>query len=182
MPDAAKVANLNRAMLVELVEQHGVELYRFCRQLAATRADADDLYQETFLAAVERWQKIDERRNPKAYLISIALYIWKSNRRKYARRQRLAPSTPIEDIAEQAAAADVEADLIRQDLRNQVQSASDALDDKLRIPLYLHYTLGMTVSEIAIALGVPGGTVKSRLHRARMLIKQRLEACGYEAG
>lgn len=169
-------------MLVELLERHGVELYRFCRQLAANKTDADDLYQETFLSAVERMRQIDERRNPKAYLISTALYIWKSNRRKYARRQRLAPTGSMQDLPEPVDASDLEDDLIKQDLCRQVRCAAVALDDKLRIPLYLHYTLEMTLEEIAAVLDVPCGTVKSRLHRARMLIKQRLEAHGYEAG
>lgn len=164
-----------------LVDQYGNSLYKFCRKLTLNKVDADDLYQETFLKAVEQCRKIDENNNPKGYLISISIYIWKSNRRKYARRQRLAPGDGMDDISIISDGFNLEDVIICKELCDYVRVFVDCLDDKFRIPLYMHYTVGMTIEEIASALKISSGTVKSRLYKARKLIKKRLEAVGYES-
>ena len=167
--------------LENLVDQYGNSLYKFCCKLASNKADADDLYQETFLRAVEQCHKIDKSNSPQGYLISISIYIWKSRRRKYARRQRLAPKVGLQDISILSDNYNLENDIVTQELCNYVRTCVDCLDDKFRIPLYLYYTVEMTVEQIASTLRIPSGTVKSRLHKARALIKKRLEAVGYES-
>jgi RNA polymerase sigma-70 factor (ECF subfamily) len=67
-------------------------VYRLCRSLTYSKEDAEDLFQETFLRAVERHSKVCASDDPKAFLCSACVYIWKSRKRKYARRNRLAPS------------------------------------------------------------------------------------------
>ena len=84
-------ATLNIQELNELIRLHGAAVYSFCCRLAANRPDAEDLYQETFLKATELCRKIDRYDNPKAFLLAIALRLWKDKRRKFARRQRIAP-------------------------------------------------------------------------------------------
>ncbi|WP_304943677.1 RNA polymerase sigma factor [Vallitalea guaymasensis] len=79
------------AYLSDLVELQGKAIYGFCYNLTNKKNDADDLYQETFLKAMELCHKIDRNNNPKGFLISIAIGIWKNNCRKYAWRQRIAP-------------------------------------------------------------------------------------------
>lgn len=83
---------MDTADLGELVNLHGKAVYGFCHKLARNKADTDDLYQETFLKAMELRHKIIKDNNPKAFLISIAAGLWKNNRRKYAIRQRIAPT------------------------------------------------------------------------------------------
>jgi len=56
-----------------------------------------------------------------------------------------------------------------------IRAAADKLNDKLRIPLYMYYTAEMSVEDIATALRIPQGTVKSRLHKARKILKEILE-------
>lgn len=63
--------------------------------------------------------------------------------------------------------------LLHQEL--QAQSAVGKLDDKYRIPVYLYYGLQLPVEQIGKVMRIPQGTVKSRLHKARMLLKQELE-------
>lgn len=65
--------------------------------------------------------------------------------------------------------------LLHQELQAQVQSAVGKLDDKYRIPVYLYYGLQLPVEQIGKVMRIPQGTVKSRLYKARMLLKQELE-------
>ena len=57
----------------------------------------------------------------------------------------------------------------------QVRRAVGNLPEKYRIPVYLYYTLQFSVEEIANVMEIPKGTVKSRLHKARALLKKELE-------
>lgn len=57
--------------------------------MTRSREEANDLYQDTFLKLMELGEELDDERNPKSYLLSIAVHIWKNRRRKYAWRQRI---------------------------------------------------------------------------------------------
>ena len=76
--------------LEECIDIYGKDIYGFCRQVTGNRQDGDDLYQDTFMKALELKDKIDRQQNPKSYLLSIAVRLWKNRRRKYAWRQRIA--------------------------------------------------------------------------------------------
>lgn len=162
-----------------LVTLYGKTVYGFCIRLAKDRDNADDLYQETFLKAMELSTKIDESKNPKGFLISIAVGLWKNNRRKFARRQRIAPEGELnEEVVSSVMCADgttPEEIAILRERCAQIRAAADKLNDKLRIPLYMYYTAQMSVEDIAAALRIPQGTVKSRLHKARENLKNVLE-------
>jgi RNA polymerase sigma-70 factor (ECF subfamily) len=170
---------LNIADLSGLGELHGKAVYGFCHKLAKNQADTDDLYQETFLKAMELCHKIDKDNNPKGFLISIAIGLWKNKRRKYARRQRIAPTEGLnEDVNNgyiSGSGSTPEDIVISNELRARVQTAADTLNDKLKLPLYMYYTAEMSTEDIASALRVPRGTVKSRLHKARQTLKNILE-------
>jgi len=165
--------------LSDLVNKHGKTIYGFCRRLAVNRADTDDLYQETFLTAMEKREQLDASRNPKGFLLSIAVRLRRNHRRKFAWRQRIAPTAELGDDADKLrhpADESPEEAAIGSELRSKIQTAADGLNDKLKIPLYLYYTADLSVEEIAATLGIPVGTVKSRLHQARKTMKERLEA------
>jgi len=164
--------------LSDLVQKHGRAIYGFCRRLAANQADTDDLYQETFLKAMEKRDQMDASRNPKGFLLSIAAKLRHNNRRKFAWRQRIAPMTALDGDADKISREEgtPEEAVLNRELRGKIQAAADGLSDKLKIPLYMYYTAEMSVEEIASALRIPAGTVKSRLHQARKTMKERLEA------
>lgn len=164
-----------------LVMLYGKAVYGFCLRLAKNKVDADDLYQETFLKALELCTKIDKGNNPKGFLISISVGLWKNNRRKYTRRQKIAPE---EELSEENARSFMyvntstpEEIVILKERCAVVRTAADKLNDKLKIPLYMYYTAEMSVEDIASALKIPQGTVKSRLHKARKTLKNVLEVC-----
>jgi RNA polymerase sigma-70 factor, ECF subfamily len=165
--------------LIELVKLHGKLIYGFCYKLTGNKEDTDDLYQEIFLKAMELRLKMDASRNPKAFLISIAIRLHKNHRRKLAWRQRIAPTAELDEVANKfsslASEATPEDEVLSIELRTMVHDAARRLDDKLKLPLYMYYTADMTVEEIASALRIPKGTVKSRLHKARMTMREVLE-------
>lgn len=170
---------MNIDELNDLIEQHGKALYGFCLRLATNRADTDDLYQETLLKALEARYRLDRSRNPKAFLMSVAVGLRKNQRRKFAWRQRIAPTA---EFNEDADASNVfykeetpEDALLSLERRRKIQAAADSLQDKLKIPLYMHYTAEMSINEIAAALKIPPGTVKKRLYQARQAMKKDLE-------
>ncbi|WP_246637576.1 RNA polymerase sigma factor [Crassaminicella profunda] len=170
---------LDIADLSELIKLHGKSIYGFCYKLTKDKTDTDELYQETFLKAIELCRKIDKDNNPKAFLISIAIGIWKNKRRKYAWRQRIAPTQELnEDVNDDYIFKDeltLENIVISNELRVRIQTAVDTLNDKLRIPLYMYYTAEMSIQDIASALKIPQGTVKSRLYKARKALKNILK-------
>ncbi|MGI5824114.1 MAG: RNA polymerase sigma factor [Bacillota bacterium] len=160
-----------------LVDEYGKDLYRFCRRLTFDVFEAEELYQDTFLKAVEAADNIDRDLNPKAWLLTLAVSLWQNKKRKYARRQRIAPTVTITDdmAAVLAAEENTEDTVLKKDLMNSVNVVVAELDDKLRIPVLLYYNSGLSMAEIAAVLNCPEGTVKSRLHKARKTIKERLK-------
>ncbi|SHI66312.1 RNA polymerase sigma factor [Lutispora thermophila] len=167
-----------------LVTLYGKAVYGFCLRLAKDKHNADDLYQETFLKAMEMCNKIDKSNNPKGFLISVAVGLWKNNRRKYARRQRIAPEGELNEemvnsIMSTNTSTPEEVVILREHCA-LIRNAADKLDDKLRIPLYMYYTAEMSIEDIALALRIPKGTVKSRLHKARKNLRNVLEGNPYE--
>ncbi|MFC4600343.1 RNA polymerase sigma factor [Cohnella hongkongensis] len=165
--------------LIELVRLHGKSVYGFCYRLTGNKEDTDDLYQEACLKAVELLPKMDASRNPKAYLISIAIRLHRNHRRKLAWRRKIAPMAELDEAATPsgplASEATPEDAVLSLELRASIEAAAHRLNDKLKLPLYLYYTANMTVEEIASVLSIPPGTVKSRLHKARMTMRQVLE-------
>ncbi len=167
-----------------MLEKEGKAIYTFCRQLTDNRDDADELYQETMLIAMEKCSRIDGKGNPKSFLMGIAVKCFKNQRRKYARRQRIAPQNSMDE--EQYALHIPDAGLtpeeqyIAEELCELVRKEIAQLKEKYRLPVYMFYSAEMSMEEIARALHIPKGTIKSRLYTARTIIKEKLEEYGYE--
>lgn len=161
------------------ITNYGTAIYSFCRQLTQNRQEADDLYQDTFLKATELSGKINDADNPKSYLLSVALLIWKNKKRKFAWRMRIAPMHPLSDDLKEENAAPLghspEEQAIRQEEIQLVRQAVGRLPNRLKIPVLLFYMEDLPVAEIAILLNIPEGTVKSRLYQARKKLKKELE-------
>ena len=161
----------------DLVDEYGEQLFKFCRRLTYSKEDAEDLFQETFLKAFEHLPKINASDNPKSFIFSTALYLWKSRKRIYARRNRIAPAQPLDE----AMVSDIymEDSIIAQEDARLVRALVHALPDKFKMPTILFYTVEMDLAEIAATLDLPLGTVKSRLHKARKMIEKGLVKNGY---
>lgn len=165
-----------------LIEQYGTDIYRFCSRLCRNRADAEDLYQKTFLKVLELSVEVNRDGNPKAFLFSVTNGLWMNEVRKMARHSRIAPSVSLDDDNENLAAeqVDLESEVLARIRDGVLRKIMEELPEKFRIPVILYYTCEVSLEEIGKIMKKPTGTIKSRLHKARSIIKKRLEEQGYE--
>lgn len=165
--------------LERCIQIYGKELYSFCRSLTHSVQEADDLYQDTFLKAMELLSEISYEKNPKSYLLSIALRLWKNKKRKFAWRSRIANVISITDELDldivRASAFLPESELIKKEETDLVRQAVNRLPEKYKLPILLFYMEDLPVAQIAFVLKIPVGTVKSRLHQAKKLLEKELE-------
>ena len=144
--------------------------------LTKEKGSADDLYQDTFLEAMKKLAVIRYEDNPKSYLLSVAIRLWKNRVRKLAWRSRIAPQVGETALEQEGGATpDVSEKAVANEERGMLWKAVDALDDRYRIPLLLYYMEEQSIAELAELLSIPQGTVKSRLHKARQLLEKELE-------
>jgi len=165
----------------DLVDEYSDLIWRFCRRLTFSKEDAEDLFQDAFLLGFEKLPQVNSSDNPKNYLFSITLYLWKSRKQKYARRNRIAPTLPLTEILDEELAGDydIEYRIMAEEDARLVREVVHTLPEKFKIPIILYYTMEMGISDIADTMSLPIGTVKSRLHKARKMIEKELTRNGY---
>lgn len=169
---------MTRQELEMCIDEYGKEIYSFCKYLTCSLQEAEDLYQDTFLKAVELEDKIEYANNVKSYLLSIALRIWKNRKRKFAWRKRIADVRSVveeKDTEIWAETHQPEEGILEKEKKETVRRAVAQLPKRLRIVILLFYMEELPVAQIAAILKIPNGTVKSRLYRARKLLKKELE-------
>lgn len=174
--------------LEQCIAAYGTEIYSFCLHLTGVRERADELYQDTFLVAMEHIGQLhnDAGANPKSYLLSVAIRLWKNKRRKAAWRSRIAPEQSMDAPGGDVLGADaeltesIETEVLQAEERRCVRRAVSDLPEKYRIVILLFYMEELSIEEISAVQNIPKGTVKSRLHQARKLLKQQLEVLLYE--
>lgn len=175
---------MTSAELEACINTYGRALFSFCLQLTADRTEAEELYQDTFVKALERLDGIDMQNNPKSYLLSIALRLWKNRKRKYAWRKRIAGMQALPQ--EQGYEAFLEKEesngsntpeecVLAAEERERVWQAVRKLPGKQKIVVLLFYMEELSVGQTAALLHIPKGTVKSRLHQARCALAKELE-------
>lgn len=153
----AAVARGDEGALGLLMERHGASLHGLLARLAGDGATADDLFQETWLRIVRSAPRFDPRRRFRPWAFRIATNLARDEHRR--RRVRLGEG---QRRAEEERAPEAGDPAEAREVRERLQ----ALPGHLREPLLLRYFGGLDEGEIAEALGIPRGTVKSRLHHA----------------
>ncbi len=166
------------AAFEEHVVPHVAVLYRVALSLTGQPADAEDLVQDTLIRAFRAIERFDGA-YPRAWLLTILrnTHVNRNRRRRPVLLRegegadtvmdRLGPSAPAsEDV------------VISNEFEAVVADALAALPDKYRAVIALVDIDGLSYAEAAQALGVPRGTIMSRLHRARARIRIRLEIAG----
>ena len=151
-----------------LVAEYGNRLYAAAVLLCANDHDAEELVFRTFDQAVKKIRQFDPSRNFFTWLYAIMLNFHRMNHRRC--RVEVVPMGAAEDLPEQTTAPTAET----QDADDEVANAIRALSQPLREMVVLRYFADKTVEEIAAALNIPVGTVKSRLHNARVELSNLL--------
>jgi RNA polymerase sigma-70 factor (ECF subfamily) len=174
--------------LSQCVDSCGDALYGFCMHLTGNRVDADDLFQDTFLTAYEKADRISISDNPESYLIGIAIRLWKNMMRKETRRKRIAGLESFEEKqdygdkfqAKEKTENTPEELTIHQECNRKLLSYVRELKPVYRIVISLYYESDKTIQEIASIMKVPQGTVKYWLSHSRKILRKKMEEAGYD--
>lgn len=160
-----------------LIDRHHDDLLRFLIRLVGSRQAAEDVFQETFLQIHTSGDSFDVERRFRPWLFTIAANKGRDYLRRKGRRQVMELSAPVGG-PHAGDEATTFIDLLQVDWgppsqemeaaerERRVQSALDAMSHPLREILLLSYFNRLTYQQIADELGIPLGTVKSRLHAA----------------
>ncbi|MGE5801706.1 MAG: sigma-70 family RNA polymerase sigma factor [Gemmatimonadota bacterium] len=151
-------------------------LYRVALRFVRNAADADDLVQDTLFRAYQAWDQYEPGTNAKGWLLTILRNVFVNEyRRTRRRREILETSHPGPEENPTVRFFD---DLVDE----EVTRAIDALPLPYREVIILRDVEDLRYEEIATMLGVPVGTVKSRLFRARALLQDRLRDYAVSTG
>jgi len=156
-------------------------LYRVAMGLTTNRADAEDLVQDTVLRAYRALDRFDGR-YPRAWLLTI-LRNTHINRARRRRPELLRdPDRQMRQVATTAAeeGSDPGEAVARASLDDRIAAALSGLPERSRRPVELVDVAGLSYREAAEMLGVPIGTVMSRLHRARKRMRRHLDRVGFD--
>jgi RNA polymerase sigma-70 factor (ECF subfamily) len=177
-------AEAQRAQFEREALPHLDAVYRVALRLAGDASEAEDLAQETMLKAFRAWRQYRPGTNAKAWLLTILRHAFINRYRRAKRRREVADVHEIEPftVFREVQDLDPEGTFFASLVDDQILQAIDALPEDFKETLVLSDVEGLAYAEIAEVLGVPVGTVKSRLFRARQLLQKELYDYAVEAG
>lgn len=173
------------AAIPPLLERHGPRIFALAQRLCGNRADAEDMVQDVFLQAYRKWHTFRGEADPGTWLYSIAARSCKGRMRRKGGTDRRMPAvsqlmpwreTSVAAIpvpAEDGEAAPVKAS-IRREAEEAVHRAILTLPEQFRVPLILKEMLELSIEQVGAALNIKPETVKTRVHRARLLLRQSM--------
>jgi RNA polymerase sigma-70 factor (ECF subfamily) len=152
----------------QLIREHHADVYRYAFRLAGTQADAEDLVQQTFLIAQQKLRQLREPARARSWLFTVLRNCYLKQKR------RPAPATLAEAdrVVDEHPPGGAAAEWID---REWLQEALDQLSDEHKVVLLMFYFEELSYKEMADRLGVPPGTVMSRLARAKGRLRALLE-------
>lgn len=175
-----KDAEFASEALVHLDALYGLAL----RLTGGDEARAEDLVQDAILKAYRAWDDFELGTNCRAWLMTILRNTFIND---YRRRRRRPSPVEFDEVEERSVFPEVrdedpEARFFDQIIDDEVVAAIDDLPDEFRIPVVLSDLEGLSYQEVADSMGIPVGTVKSRLFRARKRLQARLYDYAREMG
>jgi RNA polymerase sigma-70 factor (ECF subfamily) len=178
---AADAAGDAMARFSAIVEDNKDLLVNYLTRLSGDRDRAEDLAQETFLRFYQLGDRYRDQGTPRAYLLKMATNLLRDEQRRRGRWLGLLPIFSLggrspdgihtEELPREG---DPQRLYLSGEAQRAVQAAMGGLDLLFRVPLVLREIEGLAYQEIAEILDCQEGTVKSRLHRARQALKEKL--------
>ena len=156
-----------------LVRRHGPMVLGVCRRVLGDTHDAEDAFQAAFLVFVRKAASVASREAVGGWLYGVAYRTALAARNK--RRRRRAREKQVEAMPDAAA----EPDDTWQELKPLLDKELTRLPEKFRVPVVLCDLEGLPRRQVARQLGLPEGTLSSRLHTARRTLAQRLSRYGF---
>lgn len=175
---ARRSAQGDRAAFHEIVDRHARDLLRTARGLCRSSADAEDLVQETLIETFKGIRSFDGRASLRTWMSRILV---RRASRLWRRSTRRRCDVPLDKAMESPGTDDaLTAPGTATRIEHEIDLAAvlDRLAPEHRQVLVLREIQGLSYGEIATALGVPQGTIESRLHRARSALRERLRGYG----
>lgn len=164
----------------QIIKTHNQRLYRLVRAVLRSNADAEDVLQEAYLTAFANLAGFHGEASLATWLSRIALNAALMRLRAERRLKRARPPTAADaeiiPFPLSSSTADPERIMAQRQLLRLVEEATDALPETFRLVFVARIIEGLSLEETAALLDLPPATVKTRLHRARKLIRTRLEA------
>jgi RNA polymerase sigma-70 factor, ECF subfamily len=175
LPEA--VASLDSAPLQTLEQEFEARLagcsalaYRVALGVLHSPADAEEVAQEAFVRAYRHFAELRQPERFQAWLVRVTWRLAIDRQRSRARRDRREQTAAVNE----AAPVTVEETALGREFRSRLEQAVDSLPEKLRRVVILAAIEGYDMRETAALLDLPEGTVRSRLHRARKLLAEKL--------
>jgi RNA polymerase sigma-70 factor, ECF subfamily len=172
----AELEEFERALLA-----HGPNLLAVATRLSRNRAEAEDLVQDTLVKALRAKDQYEAGTNLKAWLLKILKNTFINRYRRTGLERNVIDGPDADPLADGWIGAstlrsmrDPEAQALRPILEREITAALDAIPEEFRLIVLLADVEELSYKEIADAVGCPIGTVMSRLHRGRRLLKARL--------
>lgn len=156
----------------DYVNAYSASLTRLCMALCGNKADAEDLFQETWLKAFRGFSRFDKASDFEKWLYTICANTFKNSLKSSWRRRRYDFRTDEELNSFFSAIPEVN-DENRADF-SSLHSAIMSLPRKQRLVIVLYYFKDYNIREISRLVKAPEGTVKSRLYQAKQNIRRRL--------
>lgn len=170
----AQMAGTNEDAIEAAVREHARLVYRIAYSVLRNHHDAEDATQETFVRVLRYKRKLEGVNDPKTWLARIA---W----RVAVKRSRRGSSVSLSDAEMQAASMQLRSDLtsaeesvLGSEMTQLLTSFISALPEQLRAVLRLSTVEELSAAEIAQVLGSSEASVRSRLFRARQILRQKL--------
>mgnify|MGYP000999680559 FL=1 len=165
------------------------QLYGGALRLTRNPADAEDLVQETYIKAFQAFDSFTQGTNLKAWMYRIMTNLYITNYRKAQRRPTQTSAEEITDYQLLSSAShesqgleSAEVEALKKLPTSEISEALNALSEDYRMVVYYADVEGLAYKEIAEIMGVPLGTVMSRLHRGRKKLREALKDVARERG
>ena len=178
--EALAPARTDEDALEVAVRQHARLVYRIAYSVLRNHHDAEDVTQETFLRVLRYRRKLSGIEDPRTWLARIAWRVAIERQKNERRKREKTPDVSLEELAPvmelKAEGTSADESVLQKQVSGLLQGFIAALPAKLRDPLVLSTLEEMSIADVARVLDLSEAAVRSRIFRAREILKEKLAA------